>query len=262
MAAAAAVIGARYRIQEVIPGGGMGMVYKAYDIVTKRAVALKTMRGALDDPALELFSKEWTVLAGISHPNIVDILDTGEFDEDGQRKPYFVMPFLPGRTLDHLIAQASQRLTVERVVEIISQTCRGLQAAHERGLVHRDLKPSNIFVMDDDTVKIIDFGVVHLTGTDSVSGIKGTLQYMAPEQIEMKPCSAASDIFSLSVVCYEAFTGRRPFARKTEGETVDAIRRHIPPPACELNPLVSQLLSRVVHKAMAKAPWHRFSTAR
>jgi len=257
------VIAERYQITgEPVGQGGMGIVYKAYDTVTRRYVALKTMRGALDAAALELFSKEWTVLSRLNHPNIVDIFDTGEFEEGGQRKPFFVMPFLPGRTFDYLIKNTSQRLTVERVIEILLQTCRGLQAAHESGLIHRDLKPSNIFVMEDDTVKIIDFGVVHLAGTNTVTSIKGTLQYMAPEQIDMKPTSPASDIFSLAIVCYEALTGRKPFARKSEAETVEALRHHIPPPVCELNPLVSQLLSRVIHKAMAKAPYHRFSTAR
>jgi eukaryotic-like serine/threonine-protein kinase len=263
MATPAFVIKARYQVKgKPLGQGGMGIVYRAYDTATKRDVALKTLRGTLNAAELELFSKEWTVLAHVSHPNIIDILDTGEFEQDGEKKPFFVMPLLPGSTLEQLIANASTRLTVERVVGIAAQTCRGLQAAHEQGLIHRDLKPSNIFVMDDDTVKIIDFGVVHLAGSDSIQSIKGTFQYMAPEQIEMKPASPASDIFSLGVVCYQALTGRKPFARKTEAETVDAIRRHIPPPACELNPLVSQIVSRVIHKAMAKDPWHRFSTAR
>jgi len=240
----------------------MGVVYKAYDSVTRRHVAIKTMRGSIDPAALELFSKEWTVLSRINHPNIIDLFDTGEFEEDRQKKPFFVMPFLQGKTLDFLIKNVSLRLTVERVTEIVMQTCRGLQAAHENGLVHRDLKPSNIFVMDDDTVKIIDFGVVYLAGSETITGLKGTLQYMAPEQIDMKPTSPASDIFSLGVVCYEALTGRKPFARRTDTETVEALRHHIPPPVGELNPLVSQLVSRVVHKAMAKAPYHRFSSAK
>jgi serine/threonine-protein kinase len=263
MASPACVIHGRYKLGgKPVGQGGMGLVYKAYDTVTKRHVAVKTMRGSLSAAALELFFKEWSVLAQLSHPNIVDVLDTGEFEQDGETRPFFVMPFLPGSTLEHLMQNASPRLTVERVVGIAGQTCRGLQAAHERGLIHRDLKPSNIFVLEDDSVKIIDFGIVHLAGVDSVQGLKGTLQYMAPEQIDMKGSSAASDIYSLSVVCYEALTGRKPFARKNEFETADAVRRHIPPPACEINPLVSQLVSRVIHKGMAKDPWHRFSTAR
>jgi len=256
-------VNGRYDINDPPIGqGGMGVVYKAYDTVTKRFVALKTMWGNVDPAAIELFEREWTVLGRLSHPNIVDILDTGEFRDDTQRKPYFVMPLLPGVTLDHLIKTSSQRLTVERTIEIMCQVCRGLQAAHDHNLVHRDLKPSNIFVMEDDAVKIIDFGVVHLADTRSVTGLKGTMQYMAPEQLEMKPATPMSDIFSLAVVCYEALTKRKPFTGKTEGELVDAIRRHIPPPASDLNAAVNQLVSRTVHKGMAKQPWHRFSSAR
>jgi eukaryotic-like serine/threonine-protein kinase len=240
----------------------MGVVYKAYDSVTRRYVALKTLRGGVEQSDLQLFEKEWSVLARISHPNIVDILDTGDFIEDGRSKPYFVMPLLPGTTLDRLVHDHSQRLTVQRTVEIICQACRGLQAAHDQGLVHRDLKPSNIFVMDDDAVKIIDFGVVHLADTRSFTGIKGTLDYMAPEQMQLKPATPQSDIFSLGVVAYEALTGQRPFAQFTGSDLIEAIRTFIPPPATELNSAINQMVSRTIHKAMAKLPYHRYATAR
>ena len=252
----------RYEVKEVLGQGGMGLVYRARDILIRRDVALKTLRDIPEPTSLQLFYKECDVLASMSHPNIVEIFDIGEFEEDGEKKPYFVMPLLPGKTLDNLIKTASHRLTLERTVDIISQVCRGLQAAHERGLVHRDLKPSNIFVMEDDSVKIIDFGVAHMSDAHSTMGQKGTLLYMSPEQIEMKPLSALSDIFSLSVVSYEAFTGRQPFRRPREEDIVDAILRQVPPPACDLNPGVGQSISRVIHKGMAKQPWHRFSTAR
>src|ERR1041385_2469196 len=151
----ALVINARYKVQgKPIGQGGMGVVYKAYDSISKRDVALKTMRGTLNPEALELFSKEWTVLARLSHPNIIDILDAGEFEQDGERKPFFAMPLLRGATLEHLLANAGTRLPADRAVGIAVQACQGLQAAHEQGLIHRDLKPSNIFVMEDDTVKI------------------------------------------------------------------------------------------------------------
>ena len=240
----------------------MGVVYKAYDNKTRRFVALKTILGEVDPGALDLFEREWNVLARISHPNIVDILDTGDYPENGHRKPFFVMPLLPGDTLEKLIKAGSQRLTVERTIEIMCQACRGLQAAHEQGLVHRDIKPSNIFVLDDDTVKIIDFGVVHLADARTVTGMKGTPLYMSPEQIEGKTATASSDIFSLGVVCYEALTGRKPFGRRNESEMFEAIRSHIPPAASDINPAVNQLVSRTIHKAIAKQPWHRFSTAR
>ncbi|HWY53187.1 MAG TPA: protein kinase [Terriglobales bacterium] len=252
----------RYDVKDVLGQGGMGLVYRAYDTVIRREVALKTLRDIPEPNSLQLFYKETGVLASISHPNIVEIFDIGEFEENGKQKPYFVMPLLPGTTLDNLIRNASHRLTAQRTVEIISQVCRGLQAAHERGLVHRDLKPSNIFVMEDDSVKIIDFGVAHMTNAHSTVGLKGTLLYMSPEQIEGKPLSALSDLFSLSVVCYEALTGRHPFRRASQDEIVEAILRQIPPPASEVNSAVSQSISRVVHKGMAKQTWHRFSTAR
>jgi len=252
----------RYEIRDTLGKGGMGVVYRAYDAVIKREVALKTVLDIADRKALELFHKEYEVLAGISHPNIVEIFDIGEFKEGGESTPYFVMPLLGGMTLDKVIRTSSHRLTVERSVEIVAQTCRGLQAAHERGLVHRDLKPSNIFVMDDDSVRIIDFGVVHKADVLSTKGPKGTLLYMAPEVIQMKPPSPLSDIFSLGVVAYEMLTQRRPFERASEHEIIQSLIRHVPPPASDLNPAVSQAISQVIHKAMAKQPYHRFSSAR
>jgi serine/threonine-protein kinase len=240
----------------------MGVVYDAYDAVVKRGVALKTIRDSTSRAKLDMFFKECDVLASMSHPNIVEIFDIGEFEEDGASKPYFVMPLLPGETLESLIRANSSRLSVDRCVEIISQTCRGLQAAHERNLIHRDLKPSNIFVLNDDSVKVIDFGIAHMVDTHSTIGHKGTLMYMAPEQIEMKPATALSDIFALGVVCFETLTLRHPFARSNASEVASAILKQIPPPASELNPLVNTMISRVVHKAMAKSSWYRFATAR
>jgi eukaryotic-like serine/threonine-protein kinase len=252
----------RYEVRQILGQGGMGLVYRAYDTVVRREVAVKTILDIPDPASLQLFYKECDVLASMSHPNIVEIFDIGEFEDDGKKKPYFVMPLLPGTTLDHFVRQSSHHLTVERTVEIISQTCRGLQAAHERGLVHRDLKPSNIFVMEDDSVKIIDFGVAHMADTHTTRAQKGTLLYMSPEQIQLKPLSAASDIFSLSVVCYEALSGRHPFQRTRADEVVEAILHQIPPPASEVNSAISPGISRVVHKGMAKQAWHRFTTAR
>ncbi len=252
----------RYEIRQTLGKGGMGVVYRAWDSVIRREVALKTLRDAPSRDALDLFRRECEVLASISHPNIIEIFDLGEFEEDGVQKPYFVMPLLPGQTLESLIRAASPRLTLERVIDIISQTCRGLQAAHEKGLVHRDVKPSNVFVMDDDSVKVIDFGVARMADTQSTMGHKGTLLYMSPEQIEMKPASALSDLFSVAAVSYEALTGRRPFERPTQAGVIRAILSESPAPAYEINPAVGQPVSRVLHKALAKQPWYRFSGVR
>ncbi len=258
-------VNGRYEITERPLGesGRMGVIYKAYDVVTKRFVALKTIWADSSPGTIELFEREWTVLARLSHPNIVDILDTGDWVFNGERRPYFVMPLLSGRTLEEVIHKSSERLSIERIIDIISQACRGLQAAHDQNLIHRDIKPSNIFVMDDDTVKIIDFGVVYLAdGSRAATSMRGTPLYMAPEQLEMKAATALSDIYSLAVVCYETLTGRQPFARETPAEIAEAVRNYVPPPASDLNPAVNSPMSRTVHKAIAKQPWHRFPTAR
>ncbi len=252
----------RYKLGEPLGRGGMGVVYRAYDTLMNRNVALKTILDVENRTALDLFYKEWGVQASIVHPNIVEIYDIGEFQDQGAIKPFFVMPLLPGATLDEPIREGSATLTVERSIGIICQAARGLQAAHDHGLVHRDLKPSNIFVMQDDSVKIIDFGVAHLVTTGAKTSLKGTLTYMAPEQLEMKAPSPLTDIFSLGVVCYQTLTRRLPFTGNSEYEITEAILRHSPPPISEINSAVNDAISSVVHKAMAKRPWHRFSSAK
>jgi serine/threonine-protein kinase len=256
------IIKGRYQINEILGKGGMGVVYKAFDSVLRRDVAIKTLLDVSDREALQLFHREYEVLAHINHPNIVEIIDIGEFEVEGAERPYFIMPLLPGYSLGQLIKTASHRLTVERAVDIISQTCRGLHAAHEKGLIHRDIKPTNIIVMEDDSVKIIDFGMAHVADSHSRTGLKGTLLYMSPEQVEMKPPSPLSDIFSLGVVAFETLTRRRPFEGASDRDIFQAILHYIPPPASDLNPMVSPSVARVVHKAMAKQPYHRFPNAR
>jgi serine/threonine-protein kinase len=263
MAVTGTVHSRRYVLKEVIGQGGMGVVYRAYDNETRRDVTLKTLLDISNPAMLDLFRKECDVLAQLNHPNIVDIYDIGEFvDAAGKRQPYFVMPLLPGATLDRLIAGGSHRLAVERTVEIMVQACRGLHAAHERGLIHRDVKPSNIFVLEDDSVKLIDFGVAHLSTGHSQTSVKGTLHYMAPEQLQSRKPTPASDLFSLGVVCYEALTRRKPFEGASADDVVQAILNQNPPPASELNPSVNRTLSQVIQKALAKHPLHRFPSMR
>jgi len=180
--------------------------------------------------------------------------------EDGAHQPYIVMPLLRGATLAALIGGSSHPLSTERCVDIISQACRGLQAAHDFGLLHRDIKPSNLFILDDDSVKIIDFGVAHRLDVSRTMGRKGTLLYMSPEQLMMKPLTRSSDVFSLAVVCYETLTGRQPFMAASEEAVVEAIRHVNPPPACSINVKVSVSVSQVLCKAMAKDPRHRFAS--
>ena len=239
-------------------------MYKAYDPAMKRDVAIKMPHDVSSQAVLDLFYRECDILRGLVHPNVIDILDMGDFDDEGVIRPYYVMPLLPGKTLYDLIhpsRDVTEPLSIDRGVEIIVQTARGLQAAHERELLHRDVKPRNIFVIDEYSVKLIDFGVAHLLGTTSSTGIKGTLEYMAPEQLRMKLLSRRTDIFSLGIVCYETLTGRQPFRRATEGDTADAVANYYPPLACDVNSSIPKGLSQVINKAMAKDPLSRFATA-
>src|ERR1700722_7495331 len=121
----------RYEVREVLGQGGMGLVYRACDGVVPREVAVKPILDIPDPASLALFYKECDVLASMSHPNIVEIFDIEEFEEEGKKKPYFVMPLLPATTLDHFVRKSSHHLTVDPTVEIISQSCRGLQAAQD-----------------------------------------------------------------------------------------------------------------------------------
>ena len=252
----------RYRLGEILGKGGMGVVYKAYDTMMKRDVALKTILDIENLTTLDLFYKECGTLAGMVHPNVISIYDLGEFEHEGVTKPFFVMPLLPGATLDQLIKENSPRLNVEGVADIISQAARGLHAAHEMGLVHRDVKPTNVFVLTDGSVKIIDFGIARQAAASTQTTLKGTLPYMPPEQIQMKPPTAQGDQYALAVVCYEALARRRPFRGASEADLVEAILRSAPPPVSDINANVKYVMSQVVHKALAKQPWHRFYTAK
>jgi serine/threonine-protein kinase len=257
----------RYEVKDVLGRGGMGVVYKAFDALMRREVAVKTLRDVASSLFVDLFYRECNVLSAMVHPNIVEIFDMGEFEEDGVMKPYFVMPLLPGKTLYDLVypnnGPGDRPLPVEQCTDIISQACRGLHAAHECGLLHRDIKPRNIFVMRDNSVKLIDFGVVRLLGHQTIgaAGTLGTLHYMAPEQISMKELTARSDIFSLATVCYEAMTGVHPFIRENDAETAAAVAEHTPALVNALNPMVNLALAQAVAQGMAKDPRNRFESA-
>jgi serine/threonine-protein kinase len=252
----------RYELREELGEGGMGVVWRAFDTVLNTDVALKMLLDSSDSTALKLFYEECSKQSSLTHPNIVEIRDTGTFDEYGRYQPYLVMPLLRGATLAAVIRSSSQPLAVDRCVDIISQACRGLQAAHDFGLLHRDIKPSNLFILEDDSVKIIDFGVAHRLDVSRTVSRKGTLLYMSPEQVNLKPLTCASDVFSLALVCYEALTRKQPFLASTEEAVIESIRNVTPPPASSLNPKVSVALSQVLCKAMAKDSRHRFASAK
>jgi serine/threonine-protein kinase len=201
----------KYNIVKPLGKGAMGMVYLAHDTVLERDVALKVMVASIaDDPELnERFKREAKAVAKMTHPNVVNVFDLGSHT-DGS--PYIAMELLKGMDLQKAMRQTPP-LELERKVAVIVQVLAGLAHAHQAGIVHRDIKPANIFIQNDGSVKIMDFGVARLT-TASMTGtgnIVGTADYMSPEQVKGQKVDGKSDIFSVGCMLYELLAGRRPF---------------------------------------------------
>ena len=200
----------KYEILEELGRGGMGVVYKARDPIIGRLVALKTLTAAsASDPnVLKRFYREAQSAGRLQHPNIITIFDMGEVDNT----PYIAMSFLEGETLEKIIG-GRQPLPVGQKLSIILQLCRGLDFAHQHGVVHRDVKPANVFLGQDGSVKVLDFGIVHIATTTMTSTgmVIGTIPYMSPEQVTGQHVDRRSDIFSVGTVAYELLTYARPF---------------------------------------------------
>ncbi len=249
----------KYEIVEQIGMGGFGVVYKAWDPFIQRWVALKTCT-ASDEEATKRFFREAQLAGALQHPNITLIFD---FGIEGAT-PYFVQEFLSGTDLDELIKQ--QRLTLVGVIGILLQVCAGLEFAHSRGIVHRDIKPANVRVLEDGSVKIMDFGIAKLMESDSrltQTGVAlGTAGYLSPEQLTGKPLDARTDIFSVGVMAYELITGVRPFAGPNISNIIYQILNQDPLPPRRRNPSCPELLEAAVLRCLAKDPERRYATVR
>src|SRR5581483_3884190 len=217
----------RYRVDRLLGRGGMALVYLAHDEALDRPVAVKLLSDTLaaDEEYRARFLREARVAARLAHRNIVRIYDAGE--QDG--RPYIVMECVPGGTLDQVLLTRGRLLPAEAVAVAI-QVCDGLDCAHAAGLVHRDVKPQNLLVAADGTVKIADFGIARpleaprLTATGIVLG---TAAYLAPEQSEGEPVTAAADLYALGAVLYELLTGRPPH---TAGSLVELLVKRLDEP--------------------------------
>jgi tRNA A-37 threonylcarbamoyl transferase component Bud32 len=251
----------RYRIDEFIGRGGMAAVYRGTDRVLGRSVAIKVLAEALArDPAfVQRFRREAQAAAGLGHPGVVSVFDTGS--DDGIH--YIVMELLEGRTLEE-ITRVEGPLLPERAEEIAEAVCAALAAAHGQGLVHRDVKPSNIMIASDGSVKVMDFGIARAMASDRLTQTAmtlGTATYFSPEQAQGEPVDARSDLYSLGVVLFEMLTGRPPFEADSPVAVAYKHVREDPPPPSSLNDDVSPALEAVVLRAMAKDPAVRYQTA-
>jgi eukaryotic-like serine/threonine-protein kinase len=261
-----------YRIGRKLGQGAMGEVYEAEDTQLGRLAAIKFLPEELsDDPrALERFEREARAASALNHPNICTVYQVG--GHEGVR--FIAMEYVAGKSLDQLVAP--EGLAVHEVLNYAVQMADALAKAHSAGIVHRDLKPSNIIVSPDGRVKVLDFGLakvhawsgVDLTAPPTESPltaegtILGTLQYMAPEQLEGREADARADIFALGAVIYEMATGRKAFEGRSQASLIAAILERDPLPISSVRPLTATGLDRIVATCLAKKPEERWQSAR
>jgi serine/threonine protein kinase len=267
-----------YRVFEKLGGGGMGIVYRAEDLVLKRLVALKFLPQDLtkDKRSLERFLREARAAAALNHPNICTVYEIGE--HEGQQ--FIVMELLEGSTLKYHIA--GRPLPKHETVDLATQIVDALEAAHSKGIIHRDIKPANIFVSPRGQAKVLDFGLAKLLAaeatsdplaegartlsgsnaelTDSGSTV-GTVAYMSPEQVRGEQLDARTDLFSFGTVLFEMATGQQAFMRHTAALTYDAILNRPPTAAASINAEIPPKLQEIIDKALEKDRDLRYQSA-
>jgi eukaryotic-like serine/threonine-protein kinase len=262
-----------YEILSAIGAGGMGQVYKARDTRLDRTVAIKILPETLaaDPQFRERFDREARAISQLTHPHICTLYDVGE----QQGTAFLVMEYLEGETLEHRLKKGA--LPLHEALRIAIQTADALSAAHRAGIVHRDLKPGNV-MLTKGGAKLLDFGLAKLKhmppgiGGFSIAAtitkpmtaqgtIVGTLQYMAPEQIEGKEADARSDLFSFGALAYEMVTGKRAFEGSSPASVIAAIVEREPLPMSALQPLTPRALDHIVQACLVKSPEERWSSA-
>ncbi len=254
----------RYHILEQIGEGGMAVVYKAYDTRLESEVAIKILRKDEFTPAslgkvLKRFEREAKALARLTHPNLVKVIDYGDYEG----MPFLVMPYLPGGTLKQLMGKP---IPFDEAIQLILPIANALGYAHQQGILHRDIKPSNILITENGEPMLSDFGIAKILEEDSAltmtgTGVGiGTPEYMAPEQGLGKNVDARADIYSLGVVLYELVTGRKPYSADTP---MAVIIKHISDPLPNprgIQPGLPADIEELIVKALAKEPANRYQS--
>ena len=250
----------KYEVLDKIGEGGFGTVYRGRDSVLKRKVAIKICSSASAELRHRFF-REAEIAAGLQHPNITTVYDLGFHDE----MPYLVQEYLGGEDLDHKIVRRDP-LSLRRKLGWLIQVARGLEHAHTNGVVHRDIKPSNVRVLDNDDVKIMDFGIAKLltaglaltqTGT-----MIGTAAYLPPEQLRGDAVDGRSDVFSFGAMAYELLSYRRSFEGESYPTIFNRILHEEPPPLSEVAPDCPPRVVKLVERCLRKRPADRFQSCR
>jgi len=260
-----------YDIGEKVGEGGMGVVYRAVDTRLGRPVALKFLSDALsnDMQALARFRREARSISALNHPRICTLYDVGEHNG----RTFLVLEYLDGQTLASVLAKGP--LPPQQALDFAVQIVEGLEAAHAHGIVHRDLKPGNVMVTATGA-KLLDFGLAKApaasmakagfqtapTSTTDSTLILGTIPYMSPEQLEVRPVDARTDIWALGTILYEMIAGKRAFDAPSQASLIASILDREPPPLAAVAPVRPPSLDRVVAKCLAKSPDERWGSAR
>jgi len=255
------VLSGRYEIVRLLGRGGMGAVYQARDLELDRPVAIKVIRPefASEPEIIQRFKQELIMAREVTHPNVVRIFDLGS--SEGFR--YITMEFVAGRDLKDMIRDADG-LDADRAANVLAQTCRALQAAHDAGIVHRDLKPQNIMIDVEGTVKVMDFGIARstdITGMTRTGQMMGTPDYMSPEQAMAKPVDARSDIFSLGIIGYEMLSGELPYTADTPFGSLIKRTKEKAPSLADIRPDTPDYLRDIVAKCLQIEPDLRYQSA-
>jgi len=250
----------KYHVEDRLGRGGMGTVYRAIDETLHREVAIKVLNAELNDPEVaKRFRAEAITVARLSHPGIATIYEL--FQHDGQW--LMVMEFVRGETLEHLVDRMGA-LSPQRAAELCMQALAALAHAHSMGVVHRDLKPANLMITETGSVKIMDFGIARVAGTEHLTNagyMMGTPAYMAPEQVMGHEIDARADLYAMGVVFYRLTTAKLPFRGDTPFAMAQSQVNEIPTPVAMMRSDLPPWVEQIVGRALAKAPEQRFQSA-
>jgi eukaryotic-like serine/threonine-protein kinase len=253
----------QYEIGELLGEGGLGQVHAAFDTVLQREVAVKSLRPELlnDTNFVERFRVEATNLARLNHPNITTIYS---LIPDGKNL-YMVMERVRGHTLDDILQKRKAPIEMRESLAIIAQAADGLAYAHSMGVIHRDIKPANLMIAENGVLKIMDFGIARVRGSQRLTrtgSIVGTLAYMAPEQLRGEEGDEASDLYSLAIVLYEMLSGNPPFSATSEYDLMQAQINQRPERLIPRVPGLSPAVETALLRALSKKPAQRFPSTR
>ncbi|MCQ2464337.1 MAG: Stk1 family PASTA domain-containing Ser/Thr kinase [Oscillospiraceae bacterium] len=255
------ILGDRYEVKKRIGVGGMADVYRAYDSVQGRDVAVKILKNEYtkNDEFLQRFKNESKAVSMLSHPNIVKVIDVG-FNEEVR---YIVMEYIDGITLKEYM-ESQQKLEWKEASHFIIQILRALGLAHNKGIIHRDIKPQNIMMFEDGTIKVMDFGIAKFTyelGITATAQTIGSVHYISPEQACGKQTDGSSDIYSVGILLYEMLTGKKPFDTENPLSVALMQMNDIPEMPRSINPEISAGQEEIILRAIEKDPADRYHTA-